>query len=362
MLIFGAPKRYVQGPGALTECGAELARLTKRVVLLVDPIVDELFGEAIAASGALASLRFGGEVTPDELQRLITRCPLENPGLVLAAGGGKCIDAGKALSAAWGVRIATAPTIASNDAPTSHIYVVYDNAHRLLSVEKLAAGNPDLVLVDTQVIIGAPRLQLIAGIGDAISKYFEVRQCMGSNGINVFGGTPAYTAGVLADTCYRLLREHTAGALAALERKTPDLHFERLVEATVLLSGLSFENGGLSIAHAMTRGLSAIASTASAPHGLQVAYGLLVQLTMEGVPQETLRELDNFYAATGLPRRLADLGLPNPNADALRTIAQLTLGAPHARHFKRALAVEDVEAAMRQVEGGLASDLAGNLV
>ena len=359
MVIFGAPKRYVQGPGALTDCGAELARLTDRVVLLVDPIVDELFGAAIAASAAaagvaLTTLRFGGEVTHEELRRLADHRPSDTPGMILAAGGGKCIDAGKALSAAWGVRIATAPTIASNDAPTSHIYVVYDNAHRLLSVEKLATGNPDLVLVDTQVIIGAPKLQLIAGIGDAISKYFEVRQCMDSDGINVFGATPAYTAGVLADACYTLLRDHTEGALAALARKTPDVHFERLVEATVLLSGLSFENGGLSIAHAMTRGLSAIPGTAHAPHGLQVAYGLLVQVVMEGMSAEGLRDLDGFYGTTGLPRRLSALGLAALDAATLRTIAQLTLDAPHSRHFKRPLTVEDIEAAIRQVESGLA--------
>jgi len=358
MIVFGAPRRYVQGPGALTQAGPELARLAKHAVLLADPFIDDRYGEAICASAAasgvtLERLRFSGEVTPEELARLAAARPQPAPELVVAAGGGKCIDAGKALAGAWGVRIASAPTIASNDAPTSHIYVVYDSAHRLLSVEKMATGNPDLVLVDTEIIAAAPRIQLLAGIGDAISKFFEVRQCMGNGGVNVFGGTPAHTAGVLARTCYELLREHSEPALAALAAGRPDAHFERLVEATVLLSGLSFENGGLSIAHSMTRGLSAVPGTASAPHGLQVAYGLLVQLALEELPAAELRDIDAFYAGIGLPRRLADLGLAGPDDGVYARIAGPTLGAPHMRHFGRALSQEDLVAAMRRVEAGL---------
>jgi glycerol dehydrogenase len=48
------------------------------------------------------------------------------------------------------------------------------------------------------------------------------------------------------------------------------------------MSGLGFESGGLSIAHAMTRGLSKVPGSREAMHGQQVAYGLLLQLMLEG--------------------------------------------------------------------------------
>ena len=61
----------------------------------------------------------------------------------------------------------------------------------------------------------------------------------------------------------------------------PNAAFERVVEAALLMSGLGFESGGLSIAHAMTRGLSRVAGPREAVHGWQVAYGLLLQLVLE---------------------------------------------------------------------------------
>jgi len=135
--------------------------------------------------------------------------------------------------------------------------------------------------VDTALIARAPRKLLLAGIGDAISKKFEVAQCHAAQGPNIFGGLGTRAALALADLCFETLLAHADGALAALERQSPDDSLEAIVEASVLLSGLCFENGGLSIAHSMTRGLSALPGTADELHGLQVAYGTMVQWHLE---------------------------------------------------------------------------------
>ena len=54
--------------------------------------------------------------------------------------------------------------------------------------------------------------------------------------------------------------------------------FDAVVEANILMSGLGFENGGLGLAHAMTRGLVRTPVVDQCLHGFHVAYGLLVQL------------------------------------------------------------------------------------
>ncbi|CAM4102050.1 glycerol dehydrogenase [Kerstersia similis] len=356
--IFGAPRRYVQGEGVLANVGAELSRVAQRVLVLLDPMVDGLVGDAIAASARqhgveLQRVVFGGEVTYAELARLRDLNVGEVPDLVLAAGGGKCLDAGKALAQGWNARVAMAPTIASNDAPTSHVYVIYDEHHHMVAVERLLGGNPDFVLVDTGVIVRAPARQLVAGIGDALSKYFEVTQCMGAGGCNVFGGQPLHIAGVLARTCLEQLYRHASAALRAQARGEVDESFERLVEATVLLSGLAFENGGLSISHAVTRGLTAVPETAAAPHGFQVAYGLVVQRVLEGATADELFELLAFMGQVGLPRSLQELAGKKLDASAFSEIALHTYGAPHTANFQRPLTIEDIEQALRQVEAGL---------
>ncbi|MEP9379303.1 glycerol dehydrogenase [Aquabacter sp. CN5-332] len=353
MMIFGSPRRYIQGPDARLKLGEELARLGRTAVLLTDTFVGDLIGDdaekSCAAAGiALERVTFGGEITRAEIDRLEALCRQKQPDIVIAAGGGKTIDTGKSLGSRLNARIVTIPTVASNDSPTSHIIVVYDENHKLVGVDKLN-GNPDLVLVDTAIIAKAPPILLSAGIGDALVKRFEVEQCVNVSGTNMFGGRPPRAALALARACYDTIREFSVAALQAVKRGESDEALERVVEASVLMSGLAFESGGLSISHAMTRGLSAVKGPASALHGLQVAYGLLVQLQLENRPADFMAEMRAFYRATGLPVRLADLGFSGGDED-LALIADLTAQAPHMKHFERPLSAADLRAAIEVVE------------
>lgn len=353
MIIFGSPRRYIQGAGAIDRLGAEIARIGKSALLLADAHVGGIVGEAAArsceaAGVTLAHEMFGGEVTHAEIARIAAAWAGRGIEVLIAAGGGKTIDTGKAAAHKLGARIVTVPTVASNDSPTSHIAVIYDEAHKLVGVEKFS-GNPDLVLVDTAVIARAPAILLSAGIADALVKKFEVGQCVGQNGSNMFGGRSPRTALALAEACYGILRADAVAALAAVARGTPDPALERVVEAAVLMSGLAFESGGLSISHAMTRGLSAVKGPAQALHGLQVAYGLLVQLQLEGRDAAFMADMRGFYRQTGLPCCLAELGFAGDAGD-FATIAELTNAAPHMKHFERALTPVEIVAAMQSVE------------
>ena len=113
----------------------------------------------------------------------------------------------------------------------------------------------------------------------------------------------------------------------------------------ILLSGLGFESGGLSIAHALTRGLPRIAGLATSAHGLQVALGLLVQLDLEARDDGMLAELTRWYAQVGLPVSLRELGATTPTDAELETAAALTLNARHAANFDRTLSVAELAAA-----------------
>ncbi|WP_332743342.1 glycerol dehydrogenase [Hydrogenophaga sp.] len=353
--VFGAPLRYLQGPGAIHQLGAQVASLAPSAALISDRFVLDLVGDRVAASCKAAGVRlstceFSGDITPAEVQRLVGQLAQDKPGVVIAAGGGKGIDVGKAVAKVLGAHVVTVPTVASNDAPTSKIFVLYDEQHRLLSVEHMT-HNPAAVVVDTDLIAAAPVKLLLAGIGDALSKKFEVERCAAAGGLNIYGGLGTQAALALADLSYRSVREHAESAIQAVQRGTPDVHLESLVEATVLLSGLCFENGGLSVSHAMTRGLSAIAGTATSLHGLQVAYGLLVQLTLEEREPTFMAELRGFYSRIGLPQDLGELGLARTATDEeIETISRLTMTAPHVRNFPTALSAERIALAIRSVE------------
>ena len=352
--IFGAPQRYLQGPGALDAMGEYLARLGARAALVADAMVLELFGARVAAACAQAGVhcepvRFSGEIVPDEIDRLRARVQPMQVDFVIGCGGGKGIDAGKAVAHRLKRRVVTIPTAASNDAPTSKNYVLYDHAHRLLRVEHMPA-NPEVVVVDTEVVGTAPSRMFTAGIGDAIVKKFEVAQCVAAGGPNMFGARACAAAAALADLCYDTLRAHAVQALADVRERRVSEAVEQVIEATVMHSGLAFESGGLSIAHAMTRGLSAVRGTRDALHGHQVAYALLVQLTLEQRPAAFIEDMRRFFRAVELPASLRELGMPGPSAPEIEAIAAGAMTAPHIRNFQRVLEAGDIAAAVRAIE------------
>ncbi len=241
------------------------------------------------------------------------------------------------------------PTVASNDAPTSSLIVVYDENHRVAEARRMRRS-PNAVIVDTRIIARAPARFLRAGIGDGLSKTFEARQCAISGGMNFFDGRPTLAAQALADRCWEILRADAEAALAACEAGEPDEAMERVVEAAVLLSGLGFENGGLSLTHALLRGLTAEPELAGRLHGELVAYALLVQVELEEHPAEVLTDLRGFHRRIGLPCSLADLGRPEATEALGLRVAEAALGAAYARNFQRPLKASDVAQAILRVE------------
>ena len=66
--------------------------------------------------------------------------PVPGHALVIGAGGGKTLDAGKIVARDIGARIFTVPTIASTDSPTSGIGVIYTADGVYDRVEICSAG------------------------------------------------------------------------------------------------------------------------------------------------------------------------------------------------------------------------------
>ena len=211
--------------------------------------------------------------------------------------------------------------MASNDAPCSGVAVLYNDAGVVIKAV-LMRRNPDLVLVDTGIIANAPRRLFAAGLGDALSTWFEARACKNSGARTMARGNVSNTGLMMARLCYDLLMEKGRDALAAVERHEVTPALEDVVEATIYLSGLGFENGGLAAAHAVNDGFAQEPQAHGMYHGEKVAFGTLVQLVLEKAPQEELEQVLGFLRDTGLPLTLAQLGVKEIVPETLKKVAE----------------------------------------
>jgi glycerol dehydrogenase len=268
---------------------------------------------------------------------------------VVWIGGGKTIDAAKGVAVRLNRPMVTVPTIASNDSPMSASIAMYDDRHVMIAIDRMPRS-PDLVVVDTRLIAAAPAHFLRAGIGDAIAKTFEANGCTKGTGNTPFGTRPLLTASVIADACYMVLRRHAAAALHAVQSGLLTEDVEATVKAVVPMSGLGFENGGLPIAHSLTRGLVLARGAKSAIHGNQVAYGTLVQLAAEERDVGFILGVMGFLRSIGLPTSLAELGMADATEAEIERLAGLTMTAPHLANVVRPVDKVAIAAAIRHIE------------
>jgi glycerol dehydrogenase len=327
LTVFCSPSRYTLGANATLSLGKEMATLG-----LAGPALIVAGKSAIAALSDIWRIsmkeagfaydvyRFGGECSLAEIERVKQQARDRGAGIIIGAGGGKVLDTARAAAADLKLPVVSCPTVASSDAPCSALSVIYTDDGAFLQY-RIYGKNPELVLVDTQVIAHSPPRLLIAGMGDALATWFEAKTCVEGDVKNMRGGRSSQSALSLAELCYRTLLSDGSEALAALQNQVPTPALERLVEANTLLSGLGFESSGLAAAHAVHNGLTAVPQTHSYFHGEKVAYGVLVQLILEKKAPPLLDEVLGFATRVGLPTTLAAIGLAGMTDEMLNQIA-----------------------------------------
>lgn len=333
-----APSRYVQGAGAVQEIGTHAARMGTKALLTGGKTALSVCGETIKASLSDSKVDchqepFNGECSNSEINRLVTAAKAVGADLIIAAGGGKVIDTGKAVAYELKIPVIIAPTIAATDAPCSALSVIYTD-DGVFERYLVLPNNPDCVLVDTSLVANAPVELLVSGMGDALATFWEADTCARSCKPNVLTGAtpPTLSALALARLCYDTLLEHGLQAKLAVERKSVTPAVEAIVEANTLLSGLGFESGGLAGAHAVHNGFTVLEASHSKFHGQKVAFGVLTQMVMEGRPQRDVDEVLTFCESVGLPVCLEQVGVVNPTREDIRKVAEATAAEGETIH------------------------------
>lgn len=317
------PLKYVQGAGALLKFKDEMGYMGKRWLFVCSRSGYRACHDQLEQSfGGADDYRryevFGGISSNGEIAKMRAIVEEDNIDTVVAVGGGSAVDTAKATAYYAGTHVAIIPTVAATDAPCTGLSVIYNDDG---SFDKYLfyPTNPDAVMVDSQVIANAPARFLVAGMGDALGTYFEGRASLRTESPSLEGTGITRAGMALAKLCYQTLRDYGTQALAACERHVVTPALDAIIEANVYLSGVGADNVNCAAAHSFYNGLTSLGGH-SAPHGSCVAFGTLVQLTLEGATEEEFLEVQEFCLEVGLPVTLGELGVTSD--DDIRTIAK----------------------------------------
>ena len=325
--IIIAPGKYIQGAGVLARISDYVKNFGSKPVAIADEFVTELVGGSVSGSFSANNCKlvfetFNGECSRQEIERLQGVCQSAGADVLLGIGGGKVLDTAKAVAYYCKLPVIVVPTIASTDAPTSALSVIYTPEGEF-SEYLLLPKNPDMVMVDTQIVANAPSRLLVSGMGDALSTWFEARANMAApRNATMAGGAPTRAAQALAKLCYETLLTDGLKAKLAVENGVCTKAVENIIEANTLLSGIGFESSGLAGAHAIHNGLTRLEETHPMQHGEKVAFGTLTQLVLENAPLPEIQEVIDFCRSVGLPTCLADLRVTDVTREKLMPVAE----------------------------------------
>ena len=346
-----APAKVIRGSGVLADSLQAIKSLGNRPLLVTGK---KSFGLAQPHLQPLIDTKdldfVKSYYTPDcsetSLKALQKAAKEHKANVIVGVGGGKALDTAKLLADQLQLPVVTIPTSAATCAGWTALSNVYSEAGSFLYDVELGKS-PDLLILDYELIKTAPQRTLVAGIGDAIAKWYEA---------SVSSGHSDLTLVIAAVQQARVLRDILLQKSSAALRSPGSEIWCQVVDATVLLAGVIGGIGGAQCrtvaAHAVHNGLTHVCGRGSI-HGEKVAYGVLVQLRLEEMLQgnqlaaAARQQLLKFYADIGLPQKLADLGLGEITLTQLQNVAQITL-APNSdiHRLPFSVSLEQLMAAM----------------
>lgn len=350
---YSTPTRVFTGLGCRAGLVEHLSRLGGlRVALIGDrglaqAGVLQQFIDAVEGADqlALASTALAGvDPTVVEAERAAREAAEAGADVVLGVGGGSALSLAKAVAllltnpapvAAYaGVERAArrpapflaVPTTAGSGSEVSNAFVLHDESRSGNIGIRGWGYEPDVALLDGELLIALPDTPLRDAAVDALSHGFEA---LWARGATRFTDVPAFAA-------VRLIRETLP---AAIESREPEL-LQTLLEASTI-ANFACGNSGLALVHALSA-----ASTIHVSHGRQngIFLPIVAEFNRDSVADALRAEIDllpALYDRVAIPTRFDAQELPAEPIEAIVTAAS---GSPFLPNNVRTPTVDELRA------------------
>lgn len=291
---------------------------------------------------------YGHDATYENAERMIQRLERTEVDMILAVGGGKCIDTVKLVADRLNKPVFTIPTIASNCAPVTMISIMYHQDGSFKDIPRLKHP-PRHCFIHSGLILEAPVRFLWAGMGDAMAKHIESSWSAKNDSELSYGSQLGINVGSL---CYRPILRYGKIALESAGAGKVCRELEEVLLDVIVSPGIvsvsvhPHYNGG--VAHALFYGLTRRKHIEENHlHGEVVSYGSLVNLMLDA-DRLRLAETWRFNQSIGLPLRLADLELEA--GDRLEDVLELTMQNQELSHTPYPVSKEKIFNAIMELE------------
>mgnify|MGYP002510001389 FL=1 len=211
----------------------------------------------------------------DEAMELAKHICMEDVEVIIGMGGGKVLDVAKYAGFVGKIPYICVPTTLSNDSLSSPVAVLGTEGD---ARKTLKCAIPAGIVVDVNVIMGAPVSHLQSGIGDTISKYtalcdWKLDAARRKDRVDDF----SY---LLSDMAFSSLCYNEEKSLKSKE-------FIKILTQSLVLGGLAMEIAGNSrpcsgSEHLFCHSLEENYKEIQISHGMAVALGSLVSCRLQG--------------------------------------------------------------------------------
>lgn len=294
------------------------------------------------------AILYGHDCTYKEIDRIVEYAKTLNVDMIFGMGGGKALDTAKGVACKMELPVFTFPTIAATCAGTTALSVVYredGSFHEFFFFDRPA----NHCFIDLTVIANAPDEYLQAGMGDTIGKFFECHFAARGDKL----AHPSALGREISNMCYAPLYEHGVQALKDCRenRCTEDLKEAVLanIVSTGLVSLMVLDDYNCAIAHSVYYGLVLVPGYEEDNlHGNGVAYGVLVQLAVDGDLDEA-RKLKEFLQKLEIRTTLKEMNIPL-DREYLQAMLTETVTGPDMEHIPYSVTEDMIFDAMKIVE------------
>lgn len=345
---------YTVGPDAYEQAAGVCREAGKRALLIGGTRAlaagKEKLERALLESGIeiADTVLFGADCTAASIGHWAEYAKQCGADMIFGMGGGKALDTAKGAADRAGLPVFTFPTIAATCAGTTALSVVYredGNFDCFYFYDRPARH----CFIDTQIIAEAPVRYLRAGIGDTIGKFFECH-------FAARGDRLAHSSALgreISNMCYPPFLEYGADALEECRAKRAGKALEQVALANIVSTGLVsllvLDDYNCAIAHSVYYGLVLLPGFEErCLHGDVVAYGVLVQLAVDG-ELEQARELKAFLQKIGIPTTLEEMQV-SLDRTGLQEVLRETVAGPDMEHIPYPVTEDMIYRAMETVE------------